>query len=97
MKKIILYTVLFLLSITAGAQKESVMADSTTFKGHLVNKEYNVFIIFDFYKNNVIVPNQEIFGEIAGYFGDNQDARKWLFTSAEITSPTSATIEIINY
>lgn len=50
----------------------------------------------DFYHNNIIVPNQEVYGEMSGYFGDKQDARKWLFTDAKITSPTTASISIIN-
>ena len=50
----------------------------------------------DLENSTIIVPQQEIFGEIPGYLGDNKDARKWLFTDAKITSDNKATISIIN-
>ena len=74
----------------------TAQTDTITFAGTFDNKEYNVYLTIDFYHNNVVVPNQEIFGEMAGYFGDKRDNRKWLFTSAEITDSTTATINITN-
>jgi hypothetical protein len=70
--------------------------DSTTFKGYFYNEKYNVYLVIDFYHNNVVVPNQEIYGEMAGYFGDRQDGRKWLFTNAKIISKDKAEIQITN-
>lgn len=84
---------LFCLPLMALAQEN---ADTTSFKGYLYNKEYNVFLQIDFYHQNVIVPRQEVYGEMAGYFGDCQDGRKWLFTSATIKNDHLAEIEIIN-
>ena len=70
-----LFTLLFLvLSTTCFAQ-----IDSTIFKGTLTNKEYNVYLKIDFYDQNIKVPGQEIFGDMAGFFGDYKDGRKWLF------------------
>lgn len=104
MKRVFIVLAVCLATLSAVAQNRGTMPtntvqatnDSATFTGHLYNKEYNVYIQMDFYHNNVMVPHQEVFGEMPGYFGDNQDARKWLFTDAEITSPTSAIISIIN-
>lgn len=71
-------------------------ADSTTFKGYLYNAEYQVYIDMDFYGSSVLVPQQEIFGELPGYFGAVRDNRKWPFTDAEITGPGTARLEITN-
>ena len=66
-----LFTLLFLvLSTTCFAQ-----IDSTIFKGTLTNKEYNVYLKIDFYDQNIKVPGQEIFGDMAGFFGDYKDGR----------------------
>lgn len=104
MMRIIVTLILCLTVFTTSAQSnvfnndssKTAICDTTTFSGRLYNKEYNVYIQMDLYHNNVIVPYQEVYGEIPGYFGDGQDARKWLFTDAEITSPASALITIIN-
>ena len=67
------------LSIVAGGK-----TDNEIFKGYFINKEYNVYFRMDLYKNNIIVPGQDIFGELPGFFGDMKDSRKWLITSAKI-------------
>lgn len=96
MKKILFIAFVALLSLSATAQNKVLEKDSTTFKGYLYNEKYNVYLVIDFYHNNVMVPNQEIYGEMAGYFGDRQDGRKWLFTEAKIVSKNKAEIEITN-
>lgn len=96
MKKILLIAFVALISLGAAAQNKVTGKDSTTFKGYLYNEKYNVYLVIDFYHNNVIVPNQEIYGEMAGYFGDRQDGRKWLFTDAKIISKDKAEIQITN-
>ncbi|MST84987.1 hypothetical protein [Hallella mizrahii] len=93
-KLLFLFFTICCLPMMAQAQKND--ADSTSFKGYLYNKEYNVYLQIDFYHQNVIVPRQEVYGEMAGYFGDCQDGRKWLFTSATIKNDHIAEIEIIN-
>ena len=90
MKKIIISVLAAFFTVSANAQSGSI------FKGYIYNGEYQVYINMDFYKNNITVPNQEIYGELPGYFGANRDTRKWLFTSAEITDSTTAKLEITN-
>lgn len=86
-----LFTMLFLvLSTTCFAQ-----IDSTIFKGTLTNKEYNVYLKIDLYDQNIKVPGQEIFGDMAGFFGDYKDGRKWLITEVSIKDQT-ASLSIIN-
>lgn len=96
MKKILLMLFVALVSLSAAAQNKGMGKDSTTFKGYFYNEKYNVYLVIDFYHNNIMVPNQEIYGEMAGYFGDKQDGRKWLFTNAKIVSKDKAEIQITN-
>ena len=71
-------------------------ADSTFFKGIIENEEYQVWIDMDFYTNNVQVEGQEdVFGNVPGFFGAKRDNRKWIITDAEVNG-TKAKISIIN-
>ncbi|GAA6528282.1 MAG: hypothetical protein LKE47_00615 [Prevotella sp.] len=91
MKKI-LFTLLFIcLAFTAQAQ-----SDNQTFRGYLYNAKYEVYMVINFYQNDITVPHQEIFGKLPGFFGDIHDGRKWLFTSAKITSSNIAKLAVIN-
>ena len=90
MKRSILATLLSLACMSGMAQ-----SDSTLFKTHLTNKEYDVYMNIDFYHKNLKVPGQELFGEMPGYFGDRRDSRKWLITDATIDGKT-AHLSIIN-
>lgn len=90
MKKKILPIIMMACASVCMAQ-----TDSTVFKGYFVNKEYNIYIKIDLYKQNIKVPGQEIFGEIPGFVGDNLDSRKWLITDAAIHDNT-ATLSVIN-
>ena len=91
MKKKIISALFCILSTSCLAQ-----IDSTLFKGTLTNKEYNVYLKIDFYHQNIKVPGQEIFGEMAGYFGDYQDGRKWLITDISMITEREVSLSIIN-
>ncbi len=96
MKKTLLLLIFSAISLLTIAQSPLRDNDSITFSGYLYNKEYDIYIDFNLYHNNIVVPNQEIYGELPGYLGDKQDARKWLFVSAQIKGKKKATISIIN-
>ncbi len=96
MKKLITAFLLLFAIAPAHAQGQVAHQDTTTFAGIFDNKEYNVYLDIDFYHNDIIVPGQEVFGEMAGYFGDKRDSRKWLFTSAEIIDSATAKVAITN-
>lgn len=97
MKRIIIYIFFLLATITTYAQSpvRSEQA-SQYFKGKIYNSQYDIYIHMDFINSSIIVPQQEIFGEIPGYLGDNKDSRKWLITNATITSDGKASLSIIN-
>lgn len=96
MKKFFLSALLAFLAAASPAQTLQQGKDSTTFKGYLYNKKYNVYIQMDFYNNNITVPFQEIFGPVPGFFGDRQDGRKWIFTDAVIKDAKTAELQITN-
>lgn len=79
-----------LVSVKLAAQSDKV------FHTYIYNDEFKVYMDINLYENNVIVPNQELFGETPGYFGAKRDERKWLITSAKIDDKNSATLEIAN-
>ena len=90
MKKIIVSMLTILSTVSIQAQ-----IDTTTFKGHLENKEYSIFINMDFYHNNITIPNQEVLGEMSGYLGDYKDGRRWLIVGAK-TKSNKAELQMIN-
>lgn len=90
MKQIIIAIVSLTITLTTYAQNLKV------FKGYLYNNEYQVYLDIDFYQKNILVPNQEIFGQLPGYFGAKRDTRKWLITDAKISNDSTAQISIIN-
>ena len=82
----------FLLSVVLSIEAQHM----GVFKGYLYNDEYQVYINMDFYRNNIKVPGQEIFGELPGYFGSKRDGRKWLFVTAELKDSITAKLTITN-
>lgn len=88
MKTFILTSFLCILCFQCEAQGNNV------FKGKITNKEYQIYIIMDFYKQKVIVKGEELFGDVPGYFGSQRDDRKWIFTSCQLQNDSIASVEI---
>lgn len=89
MKRSILFLFGVLMAVATMAQ------DTLTFKGKIVNDEYQVWIEMDFYGQTVVCPGQEIFGENPGYLGARRDTRKWIVMDADLEGKT-AELTIIN-
>lgn len=66
------------------------------FVGTYNNSEYNIYLKINLHDKNIIVPQQEIFGEVDGFVGDYKDSRKWLITGSKINNDNTATLSIIN-
>lgn len=90
MKKLFILMFVLLVFLKLAAQNDKV------FHTYIYNDEFKVYMDINLYENNVIVPNQELFGETPGYFGAKRDERKWLITSAKIDGKNTATLEIVN-
>lgn len=106
--KIILITALTALALTTNAQSADTLKGKkvkTTalekqagpFKAHLVNDEFQVWLDIDFINKNIIIPGQEIFGELPGYFGAKRDTRKWIISEATVKGKTAKLLIINDY
>ncbi|MDO4980915.1 MAG: hypothetical protein Q4E58_08430 [Prevotellaceae bacterium] len=77
------------------AQNNVTSNDSIAFIGEFHNNEYNVYIKINLIDKDILVPGQEILGELDGYFGSTQSSHIWPITSSELEGST-AQIEVIN-
>ena len=87
MKKALL-TILLVLSI--------LPLHAQSMEGYYYNEEYQIYIRLSLDSANVTVPNQEIYGELAGYLGSKRDSRLWLITESRRVNATRAEITVIN-
>lgn len=84
-------TLLLCLSLNTVAQ-----TNEDVFKGRLVNQELEVRLVINLYDNNIKVPQQEdIFGDVPGYFAYQHDGRKWIVVEAEVHGE-KALLTIVN-
>ena len=90
MKKTIATILLLLSLLQANAQEKS-----GPFRAYLFNKEYNVFLKIDFYKQDITVPGQDLYGELPGYLSKRSNTFCWLITSVDVKGNT-ATLQMIN-
>lgn len=95
MKSVLLITILSFICSNMNAQNNVTSNDSIAFIGEFHNNEYNVYIKINFIDKDILVPGQEILGELDGYFGSTQSSHIWPITSSEVEGST-AKIEVIN-
>jgi hypothetical protein len=53
------------------------------FHANLYNAEYEVSLHINFYEQDIIIPGQELFGEMAGYLVKDGTTYCWLIVSAK--------------
>lgn len=95
MKSVLLITILSFICSNMNAQNNVTSNDSIAFIGEFHNNEYNVYIKINLIDKDILVPGQEILGELDGYFGSTQSSHIWPITSSELEGST-AKIEVIN-
>ncbi len=83
------------VELSVSKKSKAEQNNDSIFKAHIVNDEFQVWIDLDLYHNNILVPRQEIFGEVPGYFGAVRDTRKWIISDATIKGK-KAILTIIN-
>lgn len=66
------------------------------FKGYLFNSDYNVYIRMNLYDLDIIVPGQELFGQVPGYLSRETTNYCWLFVAADITNPKCVQLQVSN-
>jgi hypothetical protein len=57
---------------------------------------YEVYLKINFYDQNVMVPGQELYGEVPGYLGKRNNSFCWIVTSAKLRNDQTADISLIN-
>lgn len=67
-----------------------------SFKGKFVNDEYQIYLKLNAYEKNITVPDQEIYGELPGYFGSKRDSRQWLVIECEIINNKTVEMKVVN-
>lgn len=87
-------TTLAFMAICATASSQAT--DSLAFRAYLYNNSYRVYMHINFYDSNVVVPGQELYGELPGFLSKEHNSFCWLITSAKIDSDHSARIEMVN-
>ena len=92
LKKLLILSFVCLTSIVLNAQNTS-----EPFRAYLINNEYDVFLKIDFYKQNITVPGQDLYGELPGYLSKNKNSFCWLVTSVKIEGPTAHLAMINDY
>lgn len=95
MKSVLFIAFLSFICSNINAQNNVTANDSIAFIGEFHNDEYNVFVKINFADKDILVPGQEILGELDGYFGSTQSSHIWPITSSEVEGNT-AQIEVIN-
>ena len=94
-------TILFalVLSTLQATAQEAETKDQTQvspdFCGHLYNYEYDVFMVIDFNKKELIAPEHELYGPLAGYLGRPYSKFYWVMLTAEVKEKT-ATMQLVN-
>ena len=90
MKKIVLLIMMVLSTINVLGQT------AEPFKGRFVNDEYQIYLRLNAYDQNITVPDQEIYGELPGYFGSKRDSRQWLVIECEIINNNTVEMKVVN-
>lgn len=88
-------TILALITAVSALQA-SAQQDSTAFCAHLFNNEYEVFMRIDFYRQQIMVPDQELYGPLPGYLGKKHNSFCWVITSAKLKNQHTAQMSLIN-
>ena len=77
-----LLTLLYIWSVCPVA----VLAQTATgpFRAHLYNTEYKVAMHINFYEQDITIPGQELFGQMAGYMIKDGYTYCWLVVDAVV-------------
>ena len=90
MKKIVFLIIMVLSTINVLGQS------AEPFKGKFVNDEYQIYLKLNAYDQDIMVPDQEIYGELPGYFGSKRDSRLWLVIECELINDKTVELKVIN-
>ena len=93
MAKAITNGILFLLLSTVSMAQTG---EGRVFHSYLVNTEYGVYLRLNLYDQDVKVPGHELYGELPGFLGKENNSFCWLITSCQVKDGQHATLQLIN-
>ena len=67
-----------------------------SFRAHLYNKEYEVYMRINFYEQDIIVPGQDLYGKLPGFLGKERNSFCWVITSCKVKNEYEAELQLIN-
>lgn len=74
----------------------ALSAQQDVFRAYLYNNEYDVYLRINFYDQNIVIPGQELYGNLPGFLGKKHNSFCWVITSCEVKSDHEATLQLIN-
>ena len=74
----------------------ALSAQQDAFRAYLYNNAYAVYLRINFYDQNIVIPGQELYGNLPGFLGKKHNSFCWVITSCEVKSDHEATLQLIN-
>lgn len=90
MRKYILISLLSLVSLLSAAQEER------PFDATINNDEYKIYIKMNLYDKDIVMPGQEVLGQVDGYIGSSQSRNTWIIVGSRLTGRNTAEIDLVN-
>ena len=87
---------IFTALLSACLAAASAQNDGGAFRAYLINNTYGIYLRINLYDQNVSVPGHELYGELPGYLGKNNNSFCWAITSCEVKSEREAELNLIN-
>lgn len=91
-KRIRCIFVVFLLSLLPSLAQ----GDKKSFRAYIYNKEHQVYLRINFYEQDITVPGQELYGQLPGYLGKENNSFCWVITSATVKDENTAELSLTN-
>ena len=81
---------------TPATEMPSKESQERPFKAYLYNDELKIYMQINLYDKNIMVPGQDVYGQLDGYIGSRQGSGLWLITSSTVKNSRTAELDIIN-
>ena len=74
----------------------ALSAQQDAFRAYLYNNEYDVYLRINFYDQNIVIPGQELYGNLPGFLGKKHNSFCWVITSCRVKNEREAQMDLIN-
>ena len=87
--------ILLLISCMLAATAVKAQTDGP-FRAYIYNNEYQVYMRINLYDQDVVIPGQELYGNLPGFLGKQLNSFCWVITSCKLESDKQAELQLIN-